>query len=276
MRVRKLGSIQLCAEILEDRCVPAVVLQASPIEAGKTDLVVDGTAANDTIQFRPGGTAGAVEVLIDSVSQGTFSPTGRLIADGLAGDDVIEVAGSLAQSAWLYGGSGNDRLKGGAGNDVLLGGDGDDSLLGGAGRDLLIAGSGADRIVGNSDDDIVIAGRTAFDGDVHALAAVLAEWTSGRDYGTRVANLRGEGTGERLNGNVFLTVDCPSATVFDDTDADKLTGSSGQDWFFANLDGTNLDTITDQHSSEFADELECFGHDDPCDDPFNPLCPGPD
>src|SRR5262249_11827547 len=157
----------------------------------------------------------------------------------------------------------------------LLGGGGADLLQGGAGRNILIGGGGADRLVGNSDDDVLIAGTTAFDGDAPALAALLAEWASGRDYATRVANLRGEGAGPRLNGAFFLTVACPDATVFDDGDADKLTGSSGQDWFFANLDGATLDTITDRHDFEFADAVECFPHSDPCD-PTNPLCPGHD
>jgi hypothetical protein len=38
--------------------------------------------------------------------------------------------------------------------------------------------------------------------------------------------------------------------VFDDAAADLLTGSSGIDWFFANLDGGVLDTITDLGDDE--------------------------
>jgi RTX calcium-binding nonapeptide repeat (4 copies) len=206
---------------------------------------------------------------VGGVFQGAFSPTGRLIADGLDGNDNLQVAGSLSHSAWLDGGPGQDRLQGGAGDDVLRGGDGDDLLLGGAGRDLPIGGSGADRLVGNRDDDILMAGTTAFDGNDQALAAVLAEWTSARDYATRLANLRGEGTGARLNGDIVLTVDCPQATVFDDEDADRLTGSSGLDWFFAHRDGGTLDTITGRHDAEFADELGCPADEDPCDFPFD-------
>jgi hypothetical protein len=32
--------------------------------------------------------------------------------------------------------------------------------------------------------------------------------------------------------------------------------SSGQDWFFANLDSGVLDKITDLHASEFAEDLD--------------------
>ena len=49
--------------------------------------------------------------------------------------------------------------------------------------------------------------------------------------------------------------------MFDDNAADVLTGSSGTDWFFANLDGDRdpnivKDKITDLHCGEFADDLD--------------------
>ena len=49
------------------------------------------------------------------------------------------------------------------------------------------------------------------------------------------------------------------ATVFDDGAKDVMTGSSGVDWFFANLEadkGGVLDKITDLHDDEFADDLQ--------------------
>src|SRR5262249_43210544 len=124
--------------------ITAVALQADPCDPTKTALVVGGTGGNDTILFNPGSNAGTVQALVNGVSQGTFSPTGRILAYGQAGDDDIRVAGGITLPAWLYGGAGNDRLMGGAGPDVLLGGAGDDDLLGGLGRDLLIGGVGAD------------------------------------------------------------------------------------------------------------------------------------
>src|SRR5213078_1254620 len=102
---------------------------------------------------------------------GTFQPTGRIIVNGLAGNDDIQVAGGVTVSCWLDGGDGNDRLKGGSGNNVLLGGAGDDLLVGGNDRDILIGGTGADRIVGNAADDILVAGVTAYDGNEAALCA---------------------------------------------------------------------------------------------------------
>ncbi len=231
----------------------AVLVQTSPTT---TALVVGGTAGNDTIVFSPAGNTGSISVSLNGVSLGTFHPTGNLMAHGLAGNDDIQVAGSISNAAWLYGGAGNDRLKGGAGHDVLLGGEGDDLLVGGDGRDLLIGGIGSDRLVGNADEDILVAGSTAFDGDEAALCAIMAEWTSIRDYATRVANLEGTGTSPRLNGSVFLSREGTGATVSDDGAADVLTGSSGVDWFFASVDAGGQDRITDLSDSEFAEDLD--------------------
>jgi hypothetical protein len=122
--------------------------------------------------------------------------------------------------------------------------------------------------VGNADDDILIAGFTDFDQNTHddyggdrddgagpneaALCAVLREWTrTDASYATRVCHLR---NGGGLNGSFTLT----DATVHDDGAQDVLTGSAGQDWFFANLDGgcATRDRITDLSGREFADDID--------------------
>jgi Ca2+-binding RTX toxin-like protein len=110
----------------------------------------------------------------------------------------------------------------------------------------MIGGEGADAIVGNGGDDLLIGGRTAFDENEGALCALMAEWTSGRSYADRVANLRGLGSGPRLNGNYFLTTTGPGATVPDDGAVDQLNGSAGTDWFFIGLS----DVIKGSHSGE--------------------------
>ena len=57
----------------------------------------------------------------------------------------------------------------------------------------------------------------------------------------------------RLNGNYFLQAD---VTVFDDGSQDQLSGSAGQDWFFANLMGAGvLDKITDLGKDEIATDI---------------------
>lgn len=142
----------------------------------------------------------------------------------------------------------------GRGTLTLHGRSGDDLIVGGDGRDLLIGGMGADRLVGNADEDILIA--SAYGGDEAALSAIMAEWTSTRDYATRTANLEGCGSDTRLNGDVFLKTDGDEATVGDENAVDVLTGSAGADWFFANLDATQRDKITDLSVSEFAEDLD--------------------
>jgi len=236
-------------------------LQPDPCNPGHTALVVTGTPGNDNIIFNPVGGSGDINVTMNGVSLGTFHPTSRIIACGLTGNDDLQVAGSISVSAWLYGGDGNDRLKGGAGNDVLLGGKGDDLIAGGNGRDLIIGGQGSDRLVGDAEDDILIAGTTAFDNNDTALCKILAEWTSTRDYSTRIANLMGNGSGAsfnaRLNDTVFLKPTGPDTTVYDDGAEDILTGSAGQDWFIFNADGPGVrDRATDLHIGEFFTDLD--------------------
>jgi len=235
------------------------VQESDPLDPAHSMLVVGGTTGADTIVFSPIGNAGGIRVTINGIAVGDFTPTGRLVAFGQAGDDDIQVAGGIANSAWLFGGAGNDRLKGGAGDDVLIGGAGDDLLVGGNGRDLMIGGQGADRLVGDAGDDILIAGFTAFDADQFALHGIQTEWTSARSYAARVANIQGTGTGPRANGNIFLLTDGPSATAFDDAAEDVLTGSAGADWFFANLDAGVRDKITDLSAGEFANDLDFIG-----------------
>ena len=240
--------------------VSVMALQDDPCHPGETALVIGGTTGADHIIVHPSGNSGAVVVSVNGTSSGPFTPTGRIIVLGQAGNDDIQIAGSVSISAWLFGEDGDDRLKGGNGHDVLLGGAGEDLLSGGQGRDLLIGGVGADRIVGNADDDILIAGSTVHDSSDTALCAIMHEWTSGRTYGQRVANLSNQtvsGT-SRENGVYFLLSDGSERTVLDDDAADILTGSAGQDWFLFNADGdgTARDRATDLHAAEFAADLD--------------------
>jgi PKD domain/RTX calcium-binding nonapeptide repeat (4 copies) len=229
-------------------------MQADPCDATRTALVIGGTSGDDHIVFNPGG-PGDVQVIFNGVSPGAYSPTGAIIAYGQEGNDDIQVAGSLTQTSWLYGDAGNDRLFGGGGSSILLGGVGDDQLMGGSNRDLMIGGLGADHLVGNGNDDILIGGYTSFDANQVALCALLDEWTSSRDYATRVANLKGTGSGPRANGDYFLKASGVDQTVFDDAAADRMVGSSGKDWIFANLDGGVLDDVSGLLQTELVEEL---------------------
>ena len=133
---------------------------------------------------------------------------------------------------------------------MLLGGEGDDLLVGGSGRDLITGQAGADRLVGNADDDILVADYLIFADDAAALRAVMAEWTSGRDFQARTGNLGNVSpTADRLNGEYFLV---SGQTVLADESSDVLTGSAGLDWFFFDQ---SRDRATDLDDDAFAGDL---------------------
>lgn len=238
--------------------IVVVIAQLQPAPCGcGTALVIGGTSAAETIVITPAA-GGAVTVTINSVNIGTFNPSHAIVVHAYDGNDDVQIASSISRSAWLYGGDGNDRLKGGAGHDMLQGQDGDDLLIGGAGRDLLIGGTGGDSILGESNDDILIAGTTDHDDDDVALCHIMAEWTSCRLYYLRVANLTNGSASifGQANGSYYLN----SSTVHDDGVRDYLTGSSGFDWFFANIclddDSPVKDKIVDRCFFELAYDID--------------------
>jgi Ca2+-binding RTX toxin-like protein len=196
----------------------------------------------------------------------TFDPSTLDSIEILLGDgnDICQMGIFVDKSAKIDGGAGNDYLRGGSGDDIILGGAGFDLLVGLGGRDILVGGLGRDRIWGNTDEDIIIGGYTLYDNDSAALQSIQAEWTSDRDYYTRVNNLKGIGTGERLNGNIFLIAQNsaepdPESTVFDDDERDILTGGLAIDWFFANYfhdDEGKRDIITDLNYFEFVEDMD--------------------
>ena len=164
-----------------------------------------------------------------------FGSAGKDSLSGGSGDDYIQ-GGS--QNDTINGNSGNDLLLGSGGNDLLDGGSDDDVILagdqndlasGGSGRDILFGGDGTDELNGGAEDDIVVpTSRTAL--PIAGLLTIRAEWTSARDYSTRVANITdGSGSTERLNEGYFLQ---PGSTVTNDTARDELTGGDSLDWFF--------------------------------------------
>ena len=214
--------------------VSSAALRTDPWDATKTALFVRGTDGNDVILFSPTASAGEVRVWLNGANAGRFSPTGRIIVRGNDGNDTIRLDNRIVLSAELHGGAGNDDLEGGGGNDVLDGGAGQDVLRGGPGRDILIGGADADSVRGGTGDDLLIGGTTPFSDDPAALSALAGEWTSSRSFADRVANLSGQGTGLRANGQTFLQ---PGVTVLGDEVSDELEGNPGSNWIVP--DGTS-------------------------------------
>jgi Ca2+-binding RTX toxin-like protein len=194
-------------------------------------LTIVGTAAGDSVHLNATGN-GRLKVhgsfLPDAGAQREFALAQvRMVVALLgAGNDHFTASDALTLPLAVDGGTGNDRLSGGRGANILIGGTGADDLTGGRGQDILIGGT------------------TAFDGDPFALAAILAEWSDPtKSLATRVANLTdGSGSpGGGANGSFFLT----AATIFDDDDADRLSGKQGADWYFGNLTRDRIDLERD-------------------------------
>jgi len=139
----------------------------------------------------------------------------------------------------IIGGAGNDFLKGASNaGTILVGLAGNDTLIGGMQRDLLFGGAGTDILNGSGGDDLLVSGVVAFETDRTSFYLIHGEWQSARTFAQRTANLAGNGTGVRANGNIFLNsniADSVADTVFADSDSDVLTGGLNQDWFFSSL-----------------------------------------
>ena len=152
----------------------------------------------------------------------------RIMADLSAGNDALRVDSRLRIQLVVDAGSGNDRVNVGGGPSLVVGGYGSGMLTGGSSRDVLIGGGGRDQLLGNGGSDLLISGRTTYDSDWQALAAVFAEWTSGRSLSARVNNLR-TSNGPILSGlAVHLK---PFSTVIPDGQVDSLMGEGDLDWF---------------------------------------------
>jgi hypothetical protein len=81
-------------------------------------------------------------------------------------------------------------------------------------------------------DNILIAGTTAYDTNLTALDAIMAEWTrTDLSFEQRLAHLISNGQNDgRLNGPYVLN----KKTVMDDGSQDSITGGGGLDWVFLN------------------------------------------
>ncbi len=199
----------------------------STIDGGRGNDEIAGGSATNTIWGGPGN---------DEIVGGSSAD----IIYGGDGNDEIEAG---AGHDFVFGDAGNDELEGEGGNDLLVGGLGNDEIEGGSGRDVLLGGSGSDELDGENDDDLLIGHRVLFESNLVALAQVMSEWGSSRSYASRIANLRGTGTGPRDNGTTFLN----TSTLVDDQSADSLFGGSGQDWYLA---PSNQDDLEDRRSNE--------------------------
>ena len=203
-----------------------------------------GGTGDDAFEILPAGTLsgllnGGTGTGLNSLSYSQWTTGVSVNLSVATAANSTAVAGVTSNIQMVTGGSGNDTLRGSASKaTVLVGLAGNDTLVGGSQRDLLIGGTGSDLLQSANGDDLLVSGRTAYDTNRDALAAIHSEWTSARTFVQRTANIWGNGTGTRNNGAYFLnsnSADSITDTVFADADADSLTGGLNQDWFFASV-----------------------------------------
>jgi len=128
-------------------------VQISP--AGAT-LMVGGSTKADRILISPGRNNGLKVIMNDALVGSYLAPSGkpffRIIANGQAGNDQIAVASTVAVTAEIHGGAGDDTLQGGGGRDLLYGDGGDDVLIGVYGTDRFAGGTGVNQAVSDQPD----------------------------------------------------------------------------------------------------------------------------
>ena len=226
--------------VIEALAFPTAVVGA----AG--DTLVGGNAANTwAITGQNAGQVGGVAFTgFPNLTGGSqadafaFAPGGRVTGavDGGAGVNALDYSGftggvlvdlPLGVASLLGGGVRNIRnVVGGGGTNILVGNGTGNTLTGGTGRNVLIAGSGPGRLLGGPGDDILVGGSTAYDRNLPALNAVMAEWKrTDLSYAQRVTHLL---HGGGLNGATVLDAGhfTPSAG------GNTLTGAGGLDLFY--------------------------------------------
>jgi Ca2+-binding RTX toxin-like protein len=208
-------------------------------------LTLEGTAAADSISLANAdlgffGPNPAVQMPWGRVGFG-FLPgsSGRVILQGLGGDDTIQVdaAANLAGVQLnLKGGPGNDRLVGGSSDELLDGGPGDDILLAGIGNDTLIGGEGNDFIDGSggNGDTVDFSGATK-KVVLNLGAAIPSAKGEGKDTLTAIEHVIGSPLGDTLTGNAMAN------RIEGRGGNDKITGSGGADVLLGGLGNDTLD-----------------------------------
>ena len=215
-----------------------------------------GGTSTDSFQFVPTGfLTGRILELGGTSDQLNYSLLTTPVLVNLQLGNATRVSLGAAGIEQVIGGSSDDLLmgngvnnvlNGGAGNDALVGQGGDDTLDGGTGNDVLIGGLGADKLIGGIGQDLLIGNRTAYDANVTALMAMIAEWKNSLiPYPQRVTKLR---TGFGTNGTLKLN----TSTVLEDQAVDTLLGGTETDWFWATPPNAPFqDVVSDKVLGEF-------------------------
>jgi hypothetical protein len=203
--------------------------------------IVTATESINTTLTNTALKAGTMTLSLNGITKANLTamttkgqPSVILDASGFTGTTNLTARGS--GSAILFGGSGSGSTltASGPGNTILIGGPGTDKLGDtSGGHNILIGGGGADTIKGNG-KDILISGTTSYDSNtsanIVALDAILAEWSSGDGYLTKIDKIQ---TGVGAGGMAALN----GTTVQSDGVVNTLSDGSAateNNWFIVN------------------------------------------
>jgi ELWxxDGT repeat protein len=227
--------------------IAAANLQVSDLDPTKTDLFVGGTTTSDTIAIGLSGSN--TTVTINSVSAGSFAPTGRIVVFGQAGNDNVTVASTITRLAWLYGDDGNDTLTGGGGNDFLIGGAGDDSQVGGAGNETYLFDAdtplGSDTVSDSAGIDHLDFSATTGQAIGLNLGLTTAQVVNANlaltlTSASAIENVTGGSLDDTLTGNSLAN------TIVGGPRNDTLTGAAGNDRYLFDVDESlGADTLNE-------------------------------
>jgi subtilisin-like proprotein convertase family protein len=172
--------------------VSNVQLRADAQNPALVDLVWGGDSGADQVQFTQISptTIRVTETMINGAAvnnvQDFNSVTGRVLASGYAGNDVLDGRGLLTTSATLDGGAGNNTIYGGSAGDILIGGS--NGGEGKQGNNVIIAGNGNNTIYGND-----LTARKGASGGNNLIIGGTGQDTIYGNYGANPTGNGGEG-----------------------------------------------------------------------------------
>jgi Ca2+-binding RTX toxin-like protein len=236
---RTIGDIQDGNEIF--------TVSPDPNSGGVVNISAFGSRQKHNVSSKIVGNGGAGNDLIN-IQAGVQTPADL---SGEIGDDQLYYRGT--GSATLHGGDGNDQLVGGAASDELFGDSGDDNLKGGDKGDRLFGGDGSDRLSGEAGDDKLLAGS----GDDYLAGGAGADTLDGGEGIDAVSYISsgeavsvdiagGKSSGADAAGDVLLSIEKLTGSEFGDTlsgstQNDIIDGGGGND---AINGGDGNDTLT--------------------------------
>ncbi|HEY4309282.1 MAG TPA: proprotein convertase P-domain-containing protein [Pirellulales bacterium] len=191
------GVSQIATQVVH---VDAEQLRPDTQNPSLVDLVWGGSGGADVVQFNQisGTTIRIHETQLNGAAVNNTLDftgiTGRVVASGNNGNDVLDARGLLTTQATFDGGFGNNTIYGGSAGDILIGGS--NGGEGKQGSNVIIAGNGNNTIYGNS-----INARKGSTGGANLIIGGTGNDTIYGSFGPNPTGNGGEGGQNLIVGN---------------------------------------------------------------------------